>query len=144
MNKVEQQAVCESKHAVTSTENTLTTNEEDKSTKELKEEVPSVVELLAELNSRIERIVKESTVAIKAKEKILTQLVTESTHAVSDLERLKQMNELELKRLSDALDVFKESLPKMWAMRLIEGLPTTMNQQYLRLNQELIKITHNA
>ena len=73
----------------------------------------SVVDLLVELSSHVEKIVKESAVAIKAKEKVLSQLTAESSQAVEDLERHKQKSEAELKRLSDALDVFKESLPKL-------------------------------
>lgn len=74
---------------------------------------PSVVNLLVELSSRVEKIVKESAVAIRTKEKTLSQLTAESSQAVEDLERLKQKSESELKRLSDALNTFKESLPKL-------------------------------
>ena len=76
------------------------------------EEVKSVVELLIELNERVEKIVKENTVAIRSREKVLGQLVKESSERVSELEELKQKSESELKRLCDALDVFKKALPK--------------------------------
>ena len=69
------------------------------------------MELLIELNERVEKIVKENTVAIRSREKVLSQLVKESSEKVSELEELKQKSEDELKRLCDALDVFKKALP---------------------------------
>lgn len=75
------------------------------------EEVKSVVELLSELNARVEKIVKENTVAIKSREKALAQLIKASEEKVEELEELKQKSESELKRLCDALDAFKKALP---------------------------------